>query len=729
MMRRHTAHGRCDILRAIGDGNMDYDPHRDKIRRPESESVTKRAVLSNVPSEPCVENEWILVHPTKQTCLFKEILSGQWGYTEGQGVYNSIRSAEAVSRQLQSTIINLTLEAARYDELHRDWMKHIHARGMSAKKIAKRYGRDEAEATRVARRVFETWHKTLQRTLVNLFRRLMADLVAHDPNICSFAKYIDWMCCLGIVPVIRRRRAAHSILQSKDNSHNMLGGEFDSAACRLLTVQSIMDHGRQITDHISASMQAVTIIEYDRAIIEYNFLKRQLRVRDAISGERGECIVIWRPVMSDNGVVFDSPMQRICKEIVECHDLRIHAALCRLINTPPVRVLIAKRDPEKKGVSGAQRAVEQVLGDQVENAAGSAASRLVKLIIGLKGMRHVGEITDTVRDYLEETNGHLLDTSSVDTSQPGFGRLNRTHNTRAADGSHSNNANIRDAFHASVVSNINEMLEGYVNKLFSTVEGLKATNKDLVTRLSSKELELDRIRMESILAKQAHADMSCHSQYSPNLEMLARDLKHDIIDVGANMDDDSYVANSFQSRYIPCCDTDLRRLSDLWEQELMRCFKMNRVMNSQAKEIAILYSNSSITSLLAPYFFNVLNIYDIGLWVDCEDVYKSEEDLCNSLFQKTRVHTYLQDLATFFEVDVRRAVAKLSDVFYWGRPDTLEIAPDLSYGRRDKHRPPPTRFKLHSGRFNYRRSKRRRRSGSNYRRTDPTAYGENDDGD
>ena len=35
--------------------------------------------------------------------------------------------------------------------------------------------------------------------------------------------------------------------------------------------------------------------------------------------------------------------------------------------------------------------------------------------------------------------------------------------------------------------------------------------------------------------------------------------------------DDAYVANSFQSRYVPPYESDVERLSRLWEQELIRC--------------------------------------------------------------------------------------------------------------------------------------------------------------
>ncbi|TMY53557.1 hypothetical protein EMH17_29300, partial [Klebsiella pneumoniae] len=67
----------------------------------------------------------ILIHPTPRTMVFKEILMGNLGYTEGQGIYNSVRSTEAAVRQIQSTLLTRTLNASRYEDVARDWMAHL----------------------------------------------------------------------------------------------------------------------------------------------------------------------------------------------------------------------------------------------------------------------------------------------------------------------------------------------------------------------------------------------------------------------------------------------------------------------------------------------------------------------------------------------------------------------------------------------------------------------------
>ncbi|PWD75681.1 hypothetical protein DEO61_25115, partial [Escherichia coli] len=61
---------------------------------------------------------------------------GNLGYTEGQGIYNSVRSTEAAVRQIQSTLLTRTLNAARYEDVARDWMAHLRARGLGAEALA-----------------------------------------------------------------------------------------------------------------------------------------------------------------------------------------------------------------------------------------------------------------------------------------------------------------------------------------------------------------------------------------------------------------------------------------------------------------------------------------------------------------------------------------------------------------------------------------------------------------
>uniref|UniRef100_A0AAU0K8F6 UL6 like n=1 Tax=Anatid alphaherpesvirus 2 TaxID=3080522 RepID=A0AAU0K8F6_9ALPH len=650
--------------------------------------------------ERSAADDWVMIHPTPKTRLFKEILMGEYGYTEGQGVYNSVRSTETAIRQVQVTILTNTLGSTRYEDLRRDWDRHVTARGMDARTLASRYGiHSEGEAVRVAERVFDTWRRTLQVALLDLIRSVAACFSAVEPDsAASFSKYIDWICCLGLVPLIRRtpkKRLARTAQTDKcveslrssrladangagdsDSSDGSAARAGSAASDNLAVAGTVLEHGKAVAAELAECVESVTIMDYDRACIEYNFTKREVRVKDAVTGETGECMVLWRPVLRDGGVIFDSPLQRLYREVMACHELRHHVNVCRLLNTAPVKVLLARKAEDDRGLAGAQRAVDRALGGdgQAESAAGSAAARLVKLIINMKGMKHVGDITETVREYLEETGGHLLDTATIDTSQAGFGRAvgrSGAAAAAAAAGLGDGGTRVRDAFNASVVGSINGMLEGYVNKLFGTVEGLKAANEDLVVRLRAKESELERSRRAEIGARQEAADVKAglgggRADTKPSVDdpisMAAAvgEMGHDVIDVGPVMGDETYVANSFQSRYVPSYEGDVSRLSSLWEQELVRCFKMTRVTNNQGQEMSLSYSNSAITLLVAPYFFSILRVRRLGFMVTTQEAYRSEEELCDAIFKKTRLEVYLDDLSSVFVADVRRAVTRLN---------------------------------------------------------------------
>lgn len=162
----------------------------------------------------------------------------------------------------------------------------------------------------------------------------------------------------------------------------------------------------------------------------------------------------------------------------------------------------------------------------------------------MKGMRHIGDITETVRSYLDETNNHILNGPQVDTSQPGFGQT--TKRGSSVQGAQP----VQDAFRTSVLNSINGMLEGYINNLFKTIEGLKADKNGLLDRLQSTERELKNVSERALRATQAAVDVQ-RSGYAATPSMAIGEFAHEVIDVSGSMGEDSYVANSFQARYIP----------------------------------------------------------------------------------------------------------------------------------------------------------------------------------
>ncbi|AEM64065.1 DNA packaging capsid portal protein [Suid alphaherpesvirus 1] len=586
----------------------------------------------------------ILIHPTPRTMVFKEILMGNLGYTEGQGIYNSVRSTEAAVRQIQSTLLTRTLNAARYEDVARDWMAHLRARGLGAEALARRFG-DEAPA--VAERLFDTWYRTLQMALLDFVRGIAACFSASESNgTASFAKYIDWIVCLGVVPVRRARPGGKRRRERCVDEHDLAG--------HLRVAGSVLGQGLDEVAELAEAMRGVTIMDYDRVQLYYEPRHRRVLARDALTGERGECLVLWQPLWRDGELLFDSPAQRVHGEVLACHALREHARLCQLLNTAPVKVLVGRKPAEGHPAG----AVEKMLG---EDPAGSAAARLVRLIVNMKGMRHIGDITETVRSYLDETGARILD--SVDTSQPGFGH----HGAGAQP--------VQDAFRTSVVNSINGMLEGYVNNLFKTIESLKADNGGLREQVREREQEVRRLREQALRAAQAGADGTGAAGPAGGRAPGAadgqppRDLGHEVIDITRAMGDDAYVANSFQSRYVPPYESDVERLSRLWEQELIRCFKLTRVANNQGQEVSVSYSNSSISLILAPYFFSILRVRHLGFLITSQEVYRSEEDLCGVVFKKTRLEAYLTEIAALFAADVRRATERLRDGGRDGRAD------------------------------------------------------------
>lgn len=596
------------------------------------------------------EDGWVKVHPTPGTMLFREILLGQMGYTEGQGVYNVVRSSEAATRQLQAAIFHALLNATTYRDLEEDWRRHVVARGLQPQRLVRRYrNAREGDIAGVAERVFDTWRCTLRTTLLDFAHGVVDCFAPGGPSgPTSFPKYIDWLTCLGLVPILRKTREGEATqrLGAFLRQHTL--------PRQLATVAGAAERAGPGLLELAVAFDSTRMAEYDRVHIYYNHRRGEWLVRDPVSGQRGECLVLCPPLWTGDRLVFDSPVQRLCPEIVACHALREHAHICRLRNTASVKVLLGRKSDSERGVAGAARVVNKALGEDDETKAGSAASRLVRLIINMKGMRHVGDINDTVRAYLDEAGGHLIDTPAVDHTLPGFGKGGTGRGSAAQDPG-ARPQQLRQAFQTAVVNNINGMLEGYINNLFGTIERLRETNAGLATQLQARDRELRRAQAGALEREQRAADRAAGGGAGRPAEADLLRADYDIIDVSKSMDDDTYVANSFQHQYIPAYGQDLERLSRLWEHELVRCFKILRHRNNQGQETSISYSSGAIASFVAPYFEYVLRAPRAGALITGSDVILGEEELWEAVFKKTRLQTYLTDVAALFVADVQHA--------------------------------------------------------------------------
>ncbi|ARS02017.1 capsid portal protein [Macacine alphaherpesvirus 1] len=617
------------------------------------------------------DDGWVQVHPTPTTMLFREALLGELGYTEGQGVYNVVRSSEAVTRQLQAAVFGALLNAAAHRDLEADWRRHVAARRLEPERLVRRYGgAPDGDVAAVAERVYDTWRAALRASLLD-FARGLADCFAQGGpgGPVGFSRYIDWLMCLGLVPVMRRPREG-------EVTQRLEAFLSDHALPRdLATVAGAVERAAPGLRELARAFDSARIADYDRVCLFYHPRRGEWRVRDPAGAQRGECVVLWPPLWTGDRLLFDSPMQRLSREIVACRALREHARVCRLRNAASVKVLLGRKNDGDRGAAGAARAVSRALGEDDASKAGSAASRLVRLIINMKGMRHIGDINDTVRAYLDEAGGHLIDSAAVDPALPGFGRATGRPAAGGADPAAPRQQQLRQAFQTSVVNNINGMLEGYINNLFGTIERLRETNTDLATQLRDRDIELRRARLGALDRQQRAADPG----RAPEAEPAGQDdlrTDYDIIDVSKAMDDDTYVANSFQHQYVPSYAQDLERLSRLWEHELLRCFKISRHTNNQGRETAIFYSSGAIALFVAPYFASVLRAPAMGALITGPNGVLGEEELWEAIFKKTRVQTYLTDLAALFVADVRHAARS--------RPPAPEPA---DHDRRVRERP------------------------------------------
>ncbi|QFU14596.1 capsid portal protein [Psittacid alphaherpesvirus 5] len=608
---------------------------------------------------------WCVIHPTTKTLEFREILLGGVGYYEGQGLYNAVRNTEVVTRQIQVSTLREILDGCRFEDIISDWSSHLNSRGYDVINIARRYGQNITDALKIAERLIDTWICVLQRTLSDLARDIAACCTSGSLGKCtSYTCYIDWLTCLGIVPVRRGvvkmehnvNVTKHNEFLKSDSLHKWYG-----LADRLRLSGSMFKRGADFIAYLSSRLESVEIMPYDRTVLVMDIETRVIRSYDMFSGVRGDCIIFGEPMLTSEGPIFDAVMQRLYLSSMRAYATREHAKLCQLANTTPLHILLARREKSDDDSAVLDKLIDRVIGKSTESSSENATGRLIKLMVNMKSMRNVGDVSDAVDAYLKEnTNNILGGVRSLDPSRAGFGRGRLAENNSGGD-------TLADSFRAAVVTNINNVLEGHVSNLLKAVEDLRAANIDLVNKNTALNRQIDKVRMASINARDSNNDTANTrkaKQFQKHLstidpfqalETLSQNVTRNVVDLTPDMRENTYVANSFQSRYIPPYLEEEDRLSKLWEQEIMRSFKLQRATTNQGQELTVLYSDSSISLITGPYFTRVLLADRIGFLISRQDVYKSEEELCVDLFRKSRISTYLDDLRTTFLTDVNRA--------------------------------------------------------------------------
>ncbi|AGN48288.1 capsid portal protein [Gallid alphaherpesvirus 1] len=626
-------------------------------------------------------DDWIIIHPTKRTMGFREILLGASTYTSGQGVYNSVRATESVVRQIQVAVLRNILDGCRFEDVERDWDTHIRTRGLTPDELAARYCHNSEDGIRVAEQAFELWSFLLQTVLLDFVRgvsELSLRGLSEAGKAPSYVRYIDWITCLGMVPLVRERKPREKRPTGSDLGNEDLESTTTEIHHHLHVAPSLFARGFEMLKYLRAVLGAVHILEYERTLIIMNVKTSEIRAYDGNTGELGECMVVWEPLVTDRGVLFDSPMQRLHGPVLKAQAMREHAKLCQLVNTAPIKVLLGLRTENAQDPDHVTKVVDKALGEGVEEAGTSAAARLIKFIIDIQNMRKVGDVADVVDSYLRENVSNIERQLVLDPTRVGCGGRAAAQGQRPID-------NAEDRMGNAVRAAVNTSVGKVVNTLFKTVSDLKESNKNLVYSNGKMKKELVEARMESARRTertQANYDRcpawetlggieeawECKETLE-SLSKLPENLSYNLVDVSKDMNDQQYIANSFLARYIPPYLEEETRLSALWEQELLRVFKIQRNMNNQGEEVSLSYSTSAITLIVGPFFHKVLKASRLGFLVSSQTTYKSEEELCQTLFASSRVGSYLKDLNVRYIANVRRSCANRQDERWDGRAE------------------------------------------------------------
>lgn len=547
-------------------------------------------------------NEFLL-HPTNKTKMFYEIIAGNYCYNAGQTMYNYIRSCGVASRHLQASMIRIALSSVTYEEVMSDWSRHLAT-------IQHYYDLAEPEVVAI---VLRTWKLAIKDHVLSLLKCYSRHL---DTTI-NFECYIDWLATIGIIPVFTPKKNVQKL--SICNVHS---------STDMKTVQKILKCGYDITCKWASHITHVSVAPYHRVSIVYNTVTEKLTAKEIVSGRKATCYVIKPFVVLDKCVLFNTPIERISQEVLRVTELNEHVKLCQLINTAPVKVLIGKKDASAQKQATTDDILKKIDSQHPET---DSKKKMLKMLINLANMDKVSDVKTAVQGFLDETSRSLIPDDII------AGTLGLQKSQLDITG------HITDKFKNKTLYEVTRILEENLSAQFNNVE--KLTQNNIQLRADLEQVKKELIKYQTELLNAADKDKKQDKPQFPMInESLIKPYISDVLNVSATMGPQDYVANSFFAHFVPEHRQDNHQLTKLWNSELVSYFKLEKLISNQGDEVGAKISHATIEWFISMFIESILGITDAGFAISSEEAYMCEEDLFSSLFDKSRLSFYIDDI-------------------------------------------------------------------------------------
>lgn len=565
-------------------------------------------------SDPSM-TDCILVHPNSNSVKLFEILQGKYAYVQGQSIYATLRNAGIFYRQLFINLFKETLSSCTYDDVLFDWRVY-------EAEIKKRWpvNQDKEELSIFRESTFSSWASTLMMTVTNLLTSNIYKIIYGSMTL-SYERYVDWICATGIVPVAKISLSEEAKVEIK-NIHKDCLKYCDHGNGKILcnVTNRLMNTIKEVIETIDTTF----IPPFTKTVIYYNWKTNTFTGTYNDKNKISKVYVMFPPFISEDSVIFDSPIQRLYQSVLACHRTSEHAKLCQLLNTSPVKAILGFKQ------NLTYRDIMEYLESQ--NAKKDPKRELMELIIKLAENKTVSGVSDIVDDFVSDISSTIIDKNKL------FGHK----------GSETTAQNLKKNVSDSVL----KCLTKQINDQFDTIHGLEKERQMFLKKIESIESKLEYYAKGDGKESLASGCLTKECKTPDILTAETASVLKDLIMTNATsglsthtIRGEETVFNSFFSQYVPPFREMKKDLTTLWESELLNTFKLLPIVDNQGQRLSVGYSADTIAMLLAPFTYSVTSLPPVDIITDTQ-ASMSYSVLVEGLYNSSRLAIYIKDLGS-----------------------------------------------------------------------------------
>ncbi|AAK57148.1 T104 [Tupaiid betaherpesvirus 1] len=549
-----------------------------------------------------------VLFPTPLTLEFFQILHGVNVSGRGQTIHQVLRDPTVFRKQIFYGLCVKLFNSATVRQVSDEWNAHASLFDYRAY--------DEEDHQEYLRLWAASIRHTLQSLVGNLVKEILYTYVDDD----VYSRYIDWRTTLGLVPVqdLGRPPDAPTPLQLGnmqkllDPGQSLSGLATQLVRQNLLTIDQVVDRLRRTRIPNSTDLQ---IVRHRRtgALSVHSRSLRSLRL--FVAGE---------PLVYDETVLYTTPVAHLYGELLKHDSLCRHQKFCQLLNTYPVKAVVTSRHE-----LNSQRIVELM---ERHDKTTDAKKSIMRFLLNISESKSKIGIEDSVESFIQDLTPSIIDQSRL---LPGRPAHDPPFPPAAGQPSGGPDRDVRDLFRKQMIKCLEEQVQSQMNE----IEELKLINRTWERKVQELHARLppqaDRAQAASASDRELY-DSSTREAVRKATAAPFRPLY---------LDDNTAVANSFFSQYVPDTAHSDRNLQLFWEDEYLRTFKLRRQVTNQGAEDNIAYSNYTIDRVLTPFLVSILRLPELDP-IPEEHLFLSLTELTSMAYARSRLDQYVTFLVT-----------------------------------------------------------------------------------